>query len=145
MFKIYGCTVSASHSPCRVSHGSCRPIRGHRMTKFFLPVCCTTSAIWHWPFSTQDKATSCITTWQQNLIARHMDIEREVLEISHDELGAELARHWNLPEEIITVLRYHHTPNVAEAEAGQPLAHMIYIVEKLLPSFGVIEYVDSRH
>ncbi len=71
-----------------------------------------------------------------------MDIEREILEICHDELGAELARHWNLPEEIITVLRYHHTPNVAEAEAGQPLVRMINLVEKLLPSFGVIEYVS---
>ena len=71
-----------------------------------------------------------------------MEIEREILEICHDELGAELARHWNLPEEIITVLRYHHTPNVAEAEAGQPLVRMINLVEKLLPSFGVIEYVS---
>ena len=68
------------------------------------------------------------------------EVEREVLDISHDELGAELARHWNLPEEIIAVLRYHHTPSAAEAAPGQPLAHMIYIVEKLLPSFGIIEY-----
>ena len=69
-----------------------------------------------------------------------LEVEREVLEITHDELGAELGRQWNLPEEIISVLRYHHTPGVAEAALGQPLAHMIYIVEKLLPSFGIVEY-----
>ena len=68
------------------------------------------------------------------------EVEREIMEISHDELGAELARHWNLPEEIIAVIRYHHTPSAVESAPGQPLAHMIYIVEKLLPSFGIIEY-----
>lgn len=69
-------------------------------------------------------------------------IEWNMLEICHDELGAELARHWNLPEEIITVLRYHHTPDLAEAAAGRPLVSMVHLAEKLLPSFGIIEYVD---
>lgn len=69
-------------------------------------------------------------------------IEWNMLEICHDELGAELARHWNLPEEIITVLRYHHTPDLAEAAAGQPLVSMVHLAEKLLPSFGIIECVD---
>jgi len=69
-----------------------------------------------------------------------MDIEQEILDICHDELGAELARHWNLPEEIIAVLRYHHSPDVAEAAIGQPLVRMINIAQKLLPSIGIIEY-----
>ncbi len=70
-----------------------------------------------------------------------MEVEREILNICHDELGAELARHWNLPEEIIAVLRYHHTPEAAEAAAAQPLVRMISIAERLLPSFGFDEYV----
>lgn len=70
-----------------------------------------------------------------------MDVEREILDICHDELGAELAHHWNLPEEIIAVLRYHHSPDAAGAVFGQPLVRMINIAEKLLPSFGIIEYV----
>ncbi len=70
-----------------------------------------------------------------------LEVEREVLGICHDELGAELGRHWNLPEEIIAVLRYHHNPNAAEAEIGQPLVRMINLVEKLLPSFGIVENV----
>jgi putative nucleotidyltransferase with HDIG domain len=69
-----------------------------------------------------------------------LEVEREVMDITHDELGAELGRQWNLPEEIVSVLRYHHTPGEAEAAIGQPLAQMIYIVEKLLPSFGITEY-----
>lgn len=72
-----------------------------------------------------------------------LTIEWDMLEICHDELGAELARHWNLPEEIITMLRYHHTPDMAEAAAGQPLVRMIHLAEKLLPAFGIHECVDS--
>jgi putative nucleotidyltransferase with HDIG domain len=73
-----------------------------------------------------------------------LSIEREMLEICHDELGAELARHWNLPDEIIAVLRYHHTPDGVEAAAGQPIVHMISLAEKLLASFGINEHVDTN-
>ncbi len=72
-----------------------------------------------------------------------LSIEREILEICHDELGAELARHWNLPDEIIAVLRYHHTPDVVAA-AGQPIVHMVSLAEKLLASFGINEHVDTN-
>jgi len=70
-----------------------------------------------------------------------MEVEREILDICHDELGAELAHHWNLPEEIIAVLRYHHSPDAAGAAVGQPLVRMIDIAQKLLPPFGIIEHV----
>lgn len=71
-----------------------------------------------------------------------LDIERSLLDICHDELGAELARHWNLPAEIISVIRYHHTPDATEAPKDQPLIRMVYIAEKMLPSFGMGEQVE---
>ncbi len=39
-----------------------------------------------------------------------LDIELETLGITHCYIGAQLARHWHLPEEIVTVLGYHHPP-----------------------------------
>jgi putative nucleotidyltransferase with HDIG domain len=72
-----------------------------------------------------------------------IDVERELLEITHDELGAELAKHWNLPSEIVAVIRYHHTPEVPEAAEGQPLARIINITEKLLPPLGLREFVGN--
>ncbi len=74
-----------------------------------------------------------------------LSIEWDMLDICHDELGSELARHWHLPNEIVTVLRYHHTPGLAEVEAGKSLVHiyMIHLAERLLPSFGIIECVDT--
>lgn len=72
-----------------------------------------------------------------------MDIERSLVDICHDELGAELAHYWNLPNEIISVIRYHHTPDAAEAPKDHPLIRMVYMAEKMLPSFGMNEQVDS--
>lgn len=71
-----------------------------------------------------------------------LDVEREMLGITHDELGAELAQNWHLPEEIVEVLRYHHTPGLATDSPGQTLARIVNLAERLLPSFGLHEYVD---
>ena len=72
-----------------------------------------------------------------------LDIEKSLLEICHDELGAELAKHWSLPPEIISVIRYHHCPDSTEAPKDQPLVRMVYIAEIMLPSFGMGEHVDA--
>jgi len=72
-----------------------------------------------------------------------LEIEYSLLDICHDELGAELARYWNLPDEIISVIRYHHTPDAPDAPKDQLLIRMVYVAEKMLPSFGMGEHVDS--
>lgn len=72
-----------------------------------------------------------------------IEIERELLDITHDELGAELAKHWNLPSEIVAVIRYHHTPDLEAAAEGQPLVRIINITEKLLPLLGMRECVGN--
>lgn len=72
-----------------------------------------------------------------------LEIEKSLLDICHDELGAELARHWGLPSEIISAIRFHHTPDAPEAPKDQPLSRMIYIAEKMLPSFGMNENVEA--
>jgi putative nucleotidyltransferase with HDIG domain len=83
-------------------------------------------------------------TYQANSSGRTaMEIEQSLLDICHDELGAELARHWNLPREIISVIRYHHTPDAINAPKDNPLIRMVYIAEKMLPSFGMSEQVDT--
>lgn len=73
-----------------------------------------------------------------------IEIERELLEATHDELGAELAKYWNLPEELVAVIRYHHTPDAPDAAAGLPLARIIHITEKLIPSVGLREFVGDH-
>ena len=70
-----------------------------------------------------------------------LELEQSMLDICHDELGAELARHWKLPDEIVEILRYHHAPDAAPQ---QLLARMIFVAEKILPSLGMAEYVSAN-
>lgn len=72
------------------------------------------------------------------------EIEQEILDICHDELGAELAHHWNLPDEIVAAIRYHHTPDNSGAALAQPLVHMTNMAEKLLGAFGINEHAGAR-
>lgn len=81
-------------------------------------------------------------TYQANDPTRSaLAIEQSLLDICHDELGAELALRWNLPKEIVSVIAYHHTPDAEDAPKDQPLIRMVYIAEKMLPSFGISEHV----
>jgi putative nucleotidyltransferase with HDIG domain len=70
-------------------------------------------------------------------------IEAALLEMNHCELGAQLARHWDLPANIVAVLRYHHEPENENAAAGQPLVSMVHLAEKLLAAIGIPEHVTT--
>ena len=67
------------------------------------------------------------------------EVEAQMLGMNHCELGAELARHWCLPENIISMLRYHHSANDERATGGQPLVAMASLAGKLLPTFGITD------
>ncbi len=73
-----------------------------------------------------------------------MEIELQILGVSHCYIGAQLARQWNLPEEIITVLGYHHEPYVDQVAADNPLVRLLNLTEKLLPNFGINEYCGTE-
>ena len=69
-----------------------------------------------------------------------MEVELETLGITHCYIGAQLARHWHLPEEIITVLGYHPPPYVEEVADGNPLVRLVSLAEKIAPNFGIAEH-----
>ena len=73
-----------------------------------------------------------------------IEIEDEMLELNHCQLGAELARHWHLPDRLIAVIRYHHDPNNEHAAIGQPLVNMVNLAEKILPVAGFNERVSAE-
>jgi len=72
------------------------------------------------------------------------EIEQELLGITHAEIGAHLGRHWDLPEEIVAVMRYHHTPEAAGADVGQPLVRLVNVAERLLPDAGIAEHTGQE-
>ncbi len=59
--------------------------------------------------------------------------EREVLGIDHAEVGAALLTRWNLPETIVSVVRWHHEPAKFE---GDPLALDLVQVANVLGREG---------
>lgn len=73
-----------------------------------------------------------------------LEVELETLGITHCYIGAQLARHWHLPEEIITVLGYHHPPYVEEVAAENPLVRLVSLSEKVAPNFGIAEHTGDE-
>ena len=73
-----------------------------------------------------------------------IDIELETLGITHCYIGAQLGRHWHLPEEIIVVLGYHHPPYVEEVASRNPLVRLVNLSEKIAPNFGIAEHTGGE-
>ncbi len=61
------------------------------------------------------------------------DSEREILGQTHQDIGAHVARHWNLPGSLQRVIRYHHAPsNSAENQATCAIVHCADILIRAL-------------
>ncbi|MBU0484931.1 MAG: HDOD domain-containing protein [Proteobacteria bacterium] len=52
--------------------------------------------------------------------------EQEILGLDHAEVGLELARYWQLPEPLPSVIGYHHKPDQAPSEI-KPLAYVVHL------------------
>ncbi|MBL8060394.1 MAG: HDOD domain-containing protein [Chthonomonas sp.] len=64
------------------------------------------------------------------------DVERTVLGHTHSEIGAHMAENWNLPQEIVEGIKWHHDPTSA-GEAWLP--HVIHLADVLamMTGFGI--------
>ena len=60
--------------------------------------------------------------------------ERRILGFDHTEVGEYLGRNWNLPEEIVAAIRYHHSPN--DADPPLPIVDCVHIGGYLTMSMG---------
>lgn len=69
-----------------------------------------------------------------------LEVELATLGITHCYIGAQLARHWHLPEELFTVMGYHHVPYVDEVAENNLLLRMLDVAERLLPDLGLLEH-----
>ncbi len=71
--------------------------------------------------------------------AELLALEKQVLSMSHGEIGGKLSAYWDLPEEIGAVVRFHHNKGHSGAEVGQPLVRLVYLAERILTPFGIKE------
>jgi len=72
------------------------------------------------------------------------EMEAKLLEMSHSELGAQLASHWALPETLVAVLRGHHAEGVEQSKSVIALTAMLRLAAKLLADTGIFETADKE-
>ena len=56
-------------------------------------------------------------------------VEREVLGYDHTDIGKALSADWELPEDLVTALGYHHKPDKAPT-AHKRLASIVYVADR---------------
>lgn len=71
------------------------------------------------------------------------ELELELLGMTHNYIGAQLVRHWHLPDDVIDVVALHHSPRRSNEAFFNPLIRMVNIAEKLLTDFGVSEHTHE--
>ncbi len=64
-----------------------------------------------------------------------LDIEEDVLGITHMELGETLLSHWELPEEIVSIVKNHHDESYAGDFAHY--SHLVLVANRLLARISI--------
>lgn len=62
-------------------------------------------------------------------------VERRVLGYDHTQVGAHLGERWNLPEELVETMRWHHRPD--ECPSGSALVDSVHIADYLSMAMGL--------
>ena len=66
-----------------------------------------------------------VTTEAETFSLSPYEIEMKLLNVNHADIGGRLLEHWNLPEQLVAGVRYHHRP--AEAKGNEQLAACVYL------------------
>lgn len=68
-----------------------------------------------------------------------LNIEKAVLGMTHAEIGAELAQHWHLPDDIVDAIRRHHDGGDYHDMELPVLVRLVWLAEQMLGEFGVLK------
>jgi len=64
-----------------------------------------------------------------------LDAEEKVLGFNHGQVGSEVAKKWNLPEELIEAIEYHHTPE--KATKNKKLTAIVHVADAIVMAMGI--------
>jgi putative nucleotidyltransferase with HDIG domain len=71
--------------------------------------------------------------------------EQKLLGADHAQIGAELGVAWNLPEEVVKVVAFHHTPDAAHEGRGDVLADLVHAADCLSYTMGFGADMGEMH
>lgn len=72
------------------------------------------------------------------------EVEKKLAGVDHCELGVILGKHWNLPETIKSVIRYHHHPALAPQEY-RAICYTVHLADTVAMMAGNGTGVDTLH
>lgn len=64
-------------------------------------------------------------------------LETRCFGLNHADLGAEMARRWNLPERLVTAIQYHHNPNAVPEADMRNLVAAVYTADTAVGMLGI--------
>ncbi len=64
-----------------------------------------------------------------------LELEKNVLGVTHDQIGAWLLESWAMPDELIIAVRHHHDEGYWEKHAVYP--QLVFIANRLLALYGI--------
>jgi len=67
--------------------------------------------------------------------------EREILGFDHSEIASEFCQKWNIPDEQILAIKYHHYPSQSE---GSDLAYILHMADFIAMMSGIGTSVDCK-
>ena len=82
------------------------------------------------------------SVWRYMRLARdrasgtQIELETEVLEVHHGELGGLMAQRWGLPDGIVAGITHHHDPEVTLAEPHRRTCRVIYLADRIANRIG---------
>ncbi|MDD5455722.1 MAG: HDOD domain-containing protein [Candidatus Margulisbacteria bacterium] len=82
----------------------------------------------------KDKFIDVIRLFRKGSIT-FLAAEEQVLGFNHGEIGAKIAEKWNLSDELIESIRYHHHPQNASPENVS--VHMVHIADVVVEMMGL--------
>ena len=71
--------------------------------------------------------------WQK---ASFLELEKALFGIDHATLGAEMARRWRLPEELVMAIQFHHSPGLASQE-NKLLVASVHVADAAMMMMGI--------
>jgi len=71
----------------------------------------------------------------------YVELEEKIIGYNHATVGGFLAKGWNLPEDLVAAISYHHAPS--NAKIYEELASVIHVANGLASLLGVGGGVDS--
>lgn len=69
------------------------------------------------------------------------EAEENVLGLHHAQIGAEIAKKWNLPDELVEAIAYHHNPE--KATINPKLTAIVHIADAIVMMLGIGLGVDG--